>query len=906
MPHGERRRSRFAGTARSASEGAAKRTTSEREALLRVAAAAAGAHTLDEVLETAAEEARKAVGAASLSVSRWDRGGGVMRTLINVGALGPGEERFPADEHYVIAEHPQLARMLQRGEPYFNAVDDPNSTPEAVEVLRVLGKESDVAVPIISEGESWGEVWASTAPGQPRFRASDVRFLQAIAGQLAVAIERAELFSRVSRLAYEDSLTGLANRRAVQERLDRAVSRLSGPDAALALLLCDMDGLKTINDDRGHEAGDRALRRVGDALVAATADVPGALVGRLAGDEFCVVFENRDVSTARSVAEATLATLAAERDLPLSLSCGAASWGGSVRTADQLMRAADAAQYVAKRRGGNQFCTAAAGLSEPLLGGRRTFRGSAEERVRMAARTATRLLDEELAARPAIDRLEAVTLTFAEAINAAAWAISFAPAGEDQIQSVCNADDRDRRLRGLRVGLEQEIYRLSDYPTTERIVAMGSGSFLVERADAGADRAERELLADMGHEAVLGVSTADLDGTYLIEMYADAASSPLAIAQLELRLLARAAIPPRPAGQTSERLLRRARQLELTSKLGARLAGATEQDEILGAAAQELHGALGYRVCAIVRVSDGSMLEVAIESQGPGAGRWSQWRAPVGSGLIGRCVTENQVVLVGDVRKEPAYRPTDATQDTLSELDVPIRTGDEVWGAITVQEAHVDAFDEDDVRLLEMVADQLGAALRSVRLYEQLHRAYLGTAEALSAALEAKDSYTADHSRSIADNAEAVGKLLGMSEADLRTLRLGAVFHDIGKLAIPQAILEKRGPLSDDEKQLIERHPEAGEQILAPVEFLKPVLPLVRAGHERWDGYGYPDGLRGGEIPLGARIIFACDAWDAMTSDRPYRAALPEAEARAELRRSAGGQFDPDVVEALLRVIADS
>ena len=118
---------------------------------------------------------------------------------------------------------------------------------------------------------------------------------------------------------------------------------------------------------------------------------------------------------------------------------------------------------------------------------------------------------------------------------------------------------------------------------------------------------------------------------------------------------------------------------------------------------------------------------------------------------------------------------------------------------------------------------------------------------------------------------------------------------------MPEAILNKRGPLTDEERAIIERHPEAGEQILAPVEFLAPVLPLVRHGHERWDGLGYPDGLAGEAIPLGARIIFACDAWDAMTSDRPYRAAMPEDEARAEMRRAAGSQFDPAVVDAPAR-----
>ena len=472
------------------------------------------------------------------------------------------------------------------------------------------------------------------------------------------------------------------------------------------------------------------------------------------------------------------------------------------------------------------------------------------------------------------------------------------------IQTISTADDRDTRLRGLRVGLELEVYPLGEYPTTRRLIESGSGTFLIDRADPTADQAERDLLEEMGHEAVLGVAAADLDGTYLIEVYGDRETASLVEVELELRLLARAAIPPRPAGHSpSERLLRRAQQLELTNKLSARLAGATDEQGILAAAVEELHGTLGYRICAIVRVTDDRMQEVVAEGLGQGAGRWADWRAPITSGLIGRAICEGVPLLTNDVRKEPAYRPTPATLDTLAELDVPIRSGGRVWGAITVQEDHVDAFDEDDLRLLVTIADQLGAALRSVALFDQLERAYLGTAEALAAALEAKDSYTASHSHSIVANAEAVGRRLGMSDADLRALKLGAAFHDIGKLAVPEAILNKRGPLTDEERAIIERHPEAGEQILAPVEFLAPVLPFVRHGHERWDGLGYPDRLAGETIPLGARIIFACDAWDAMTSDRPYRAAMPEDVARAEMRRAAGSQFDPSVVDALLSVL---
>jgi HD-GYP domain-containing protein (c-di-GMP phosphodiesterase class II) len=142
-----------------------------------------------------------------------------------------------------------------------------------------------------------------------------------------------------------------------------------------------------------------------------------------------------------------------------------------------------------------------------------------------------------------------------------------------------------------------------------------------------------------------------------------------------------------------------------------------------------------------------------------------------------------------------------------------------------------------------------------------------------------------------------------MPDDDLRTLRFGAIFHDIGKIAVPEAILNKRGPLTAQERSEIELHTIAGERILSSVPFLEDVLPLVRHEHERWDGRGYPDGLEGEGLPLGSRIILACDAFDAMTSDRPYRAAMSEADARAELLAGAGTQFDERVVSALLQVL---
>jgi putative nucleotidyltransferase with HDIG domain len=316
----------------------------------------------------------------------------------------------------------------------------------------------------------------------------------------------------------------------------------------------------------------------------------------------------------------------------------------------------------------------------------------------------------------------------------------------------------------------------------------------------------------------------------------------------------------------------------------------------------ELQRAFGYRVSAVVaQGADGSLTAVALRGEGLGRGDGRRWRELRTTDVVERCIAERRSVKVGELVHGAGHLAT--VGESRSEVAVPIWVGDALWGALDVQEQERDAFDEADIRLLETVADQLGAALRSAALYEQLEHAYLGTAEALGAALEAKDAHTSEHARSIVRNAEAVGRRLGMSAEDLRDLRYAAAFHDIGKVAVSEQILRKPGPLTDSERREVERHAEVGAEILSEVEFLKGVLPLVRHCHEHWDGRGYPDGLAGDRIPLGARVLLVCDAHDAMTADRPYRRALAPEAARAEIRSAAGRQFDSRVASAFLESV---
>jgi diguanylate cyclase (GGDEF)-like protein len=523
------------------------RAPDEVAALTRVSAAAADAYRLEDVLEQAAEAALEVTGAASLSVSRWERERDAMQTLINVGDIGPGEERFPADEVYPLADYPIVAELLRDGKPYYSAVDDPRAPSTAVELLRQTGKESELAVPIVLDGRVWGEVWATTANGSPRFDEGDVRFLQAIADRLALVLSRAERYTRVSRLAYEDPLTGLANRRAIEEQLDFLLGGRGSRRRPLTLLLCDVDGLKDINDAHGHYAGDRALCRVAEALDAAAAPASAALVGRLAGDEFCVVLEGADPSVATDVATATLERLTIEHELPLSVSMGAATAGPDMTPAD-LLHAADRAQYAAKRRGGGRLCTAdAESLPDEVAGPIQTAHSSPERRVDEATEDVLDILDADLAGRPVLDRIEAVAGALSGAVNAAAWAVARWEERSEVVTSLSSADDRASRMQGTRVQLQRREWPLAKLPELVELVARGNGSRLVRVDDPDVSSSARETIRGMGFVAGLSVTVEAADGVYVLSVLADSHSGDLAPAAVRAQLLLRVAAAPVPA-----------------------------------------------------------------------------------------------------------------------------------------------------------------------------------------------------------------------------------------------------------------------------------------------------------------------------------------------------------------------
>lgn len=186
---------------------------------------------------------------------------------------------------------------------------------------------------------------------------------------------------------------------------------------------------------------------------------------------------------------------------------------------------------------------------------------------------------------------------------------------------------------------------------------------------------------------------------------------------------------------------------------------------------------------------------------------------------------------------------------------------------------------------------------------EELERAYLESIQTLRYTVEAKDSYTRGHSDRVADFSVLIGKYLGLSEEDLKILRIGGLFHDIGKIGVPDSILLKEAKLTDEEYSEIKNHPSIGKQILSNAEIFKDMIPIVYHHHEKFNGTGYPEGLSGENIPLFARIAAVADTFDAMTTKRSYRNALPLEVVRTEIERCTGTQFDPQIAKVFLDIL---
>jgi len=274
-----------------------------------------------------------------------------------------------------------------------------------------------------------------------------------------------------------------------------------------------------------------------------------------------------------------------------------------------------------------------------------------------------------------------------------------------------------------------------------------------------------------------------------------------------------------------------------------------------------------------------------------------------GEGIAGWVAEKGEPLLISDISKDSRFKDLKRREDICAALCVPLKIKGKVIGVLNVGAVCPHMFTKDDLRIVSSVAGQAAIAIHNARLFTQLEELYLATVKAFVAAIEAKDPYTRGHSERVTTFSLAMAEELGLSGKDMENIRTAALLHDVGKIGIKEEILNKTTSLSREEYGVVKMHPLIATKIVEQIPLLADVIPIIAHHHERYDGNGYLDGLKGEEIPLGARILAVADAFDAMISERPYRSALSFAEAIGELRRNAGSQFDPRIADAFCEVL---
>jgi response regulator RpfG family c-di-GMP phosphodiesterase len=332
-------------------------------------------------------------------------------------------------------------------------------------------------------------------------------------------------------------------------------------------------------------------------------------------------------------------------------------------------------------------------------------------------------------------------------------------------------------------------------------------------------------------------------------------------------------------------------------------------DDVIEAAMSAAHEMLGMEMAFVSTfVDDGQRIDMV-------AGDASSFGLAAGSAVAVedsycRLMARGEIEqLVPDARADDRTRHMAATarSDIGAYVGVPLTLPNgHVYGSFCcVSHGTRGELDERDVKFMHVLARMVASQIEreGVERANRRLEAQADSSQALMAALEAREQYTGDHSKAVFDLSVAVARTLGLSEDDVIDIGQVALLHDIGKVGVPDAVLQKPGPLDDAEWTIMREHPAIGARIVASIDGLAHLAPAIRAEHERWDGGGYPDGLAGDQIPLASQICLVCDSWHAMTSDRPYRAAMPASDALEELLTNAGSQFSPPIVDALVAVL---
>jgi putative nucleotidyltransferase with HDIG domain len=312
----------------------------------------------------------------------------------------------------------------------------------------------------------------------------------------------------------------------------------------------------------------------------------------------------------------------------------------------------------------------------------------------------------------------------------------------------------------------------------------------------------------------------------------------------------------------------------------------------------------------MLREADGS-LQVQV-ARGMDNQDVTEEKFKISNTVVKRVAETGETILTTNAQDDPRFgqQHSVTAYHLLSILCAPLKIKDDLIGVIYVDNRiHSGMFQQTDFELISAFANQAAVAINNAQLFddlqesnEELEIAYQATLEGWVRALDLRDKETEGHTKRVTILTQKLAKSMGVSDEDLIHITRGALLHDIGKMAIPDRILLKPSGLTDDERKLIEKHPIYAFEMLSPIKFLLPALDIPHCHHEKWDGSGYPQGLKGGEIPFAARIFSVVDVWDALISDRPYRKGMIPEDIREHIRKGSGSHFDPQVVDAFLKL----
>jgi diguanylate cyclase (GGDEF)-like protein/putative nucleotidyltransferase with HDIG domain len=665
-----------------------------------------------------------------------------------------------------------------------------------------------------------------------------------------------------------DPKTGLYNSEHLNKLIGTALAAARRDGHDLSVLMIDLDHLRVVNNTQGHLAGDRLIRGVADVLRDLTGEHGAA--ARFGGEEFCLMLPRASVTSAVEVAETARGRVATMKlrsednpghDLQVTISVGVASYPEHGDTVNGLLHAADSAVYDAKLGGRNKVRVALP------PGVRETLDGPGPGRV------PAEIGDAELPAPPPLRVVPRVKEAPGDAAEVEPVPATAGHGQRHDDETPATPTASSRRLIPFYAGILSAL-----------AVAIGLVS---DTGEIGA--APLVFLA-------LVASVFVLDQVRL-DVFERANISPACVPSIALAYLFGPLGPlAAEAVIALARVVRRDPVVKWTFDFGALTlagAGAAFTYDLFSIGSETALLAVSALAGLVYYAINMSLLSIVM---GLAAGRhplsaWQEGLAWLWPHYVGFGVLAGTLVICEQQLGGYAF----------AIFGIPFAM---LWVA---QKQYLDR-SRTSVAELRRSHDELETANRQLRalladnreLLGRMHRSYLSTITSLARTIEAKDPYTGGHTERVAGIATMIASELGFDSNELEAVKVGAVIHDIGKIGVPDSVLLKRGALESGERDAIREHPVTASYILADLELPQIVKQMARSHHERFDGSGYPDGLAADEIPLAARVLSVADALDAMTSDRPYRKALPLEEALSEVQAQAGTQFCPTVVSALI------